>query len=109
MSDNGCHSTHTLTLFVKEPVGLVQVSNSEFTLYPNPVKRYGEVMLDGNFTEIEIKGMVVEVYNSLGQSVKTIRPVSMPVRIEGFDAAGVYIVRVTTSDNRVVYGKVIVK
>ena len=61
---NGCDSTHTLTLVVKEPVGTVEVENADMSLYPNPVKRDGQVMVDGDFTEAEIDGMVVDVYNS---------------------------------------------
>ena len=108
-ASNGCDSVHSLTLKVEEPVGLVQVRETEFSIYPNPVKLHGEVMVDGNFTETEMEGMVVEVYNSLGQGVKTIRPNTMPVRIDGFDASGVFSVRITTADNRVVYGKVVVR
>ena len=109
---NGCDSTHTINLNVMDTTtnGQFDITENFFELYPNPINRYGEVTLKANFTETELSnGLTVEVFNAVGECVNTIRPTALPIRIDGFDASGVYIVRVTTSENRIEYGKVVVR
>ena len=107
----GCDSTTTLILEVKDtlPDGLNDLYDLNLDIYPNPVQRTGEVIIDGNFTESEMDGIIVEVFNSAGERVKYLRPEAIPTKIQGFDASGVYIVRITTNTNRVIHGKSVVK
>ena len=107
-TDAGCDSIVTLTLTVLT-VGLNDVTDGYFEIYPNPAQREQLITLNANFTEAELDGMVVEVFNSVGECVKIMRPSALPVQFSGFDSSGVYLVRVTTAAGRVVYGKVVVR
>ena len=104
----GCDSIVTLTLTVLT-VGLNNVTDGYFEIYPNPAQREQLITLNANFTEAELEGMVVEVFNSVGECVKTMKPAALPIQFSGFDSSGVYLVRVTTASGRVVYGKVVVR
>ena len=104
----GCDSIVTLTLTVLT-VGLNNVTDGYFEIYPNPAQREQLITLNANFTEAELEGMVVEVFNSVGECVKTMKPTALPIQFSGFDSSGVYLVRVTTASGRVVYGKVVVR
>ena len=53
--------------------------------------------------------MYIEEFNSIGECVISERPTHQQITVSGFGVSGVYIVLITTSDNRVIYGKVVVK
>ena len=78
-------------------------------IYPNPIRKDGEVIINANFTDAELKDLVVEVFNSAGERVKLLHPDTMPIRINDFESSGIYMIRVITNTNRIIYGKVIVK
>ena len=91
-------------------VGIAVVTENIFELYPNPIKRYGEVTVNANFSETEMSnGLKIEVFNAVGECVNSFRTNVMPIRVDGFDVSGVYIVRVTTTDHRMIYGKLVVR
>ena len=103
----GCDSVTTLTLEVRDTaLAVANINDFVLDIYPNPVQRDGEVIISGSFTEQEMDGVVIEVYNSAGERVKYIRPEAIPTKVSGFDSSGVYVVRITTTSGRVVYGKI---
>ena len=51
----------------------------------------------------------MEVITSAGEVVNEARPTQMPAEIGGFEARGVYIVRITTGRGEIIHGKVVVK
>ncbi len=108
-TEAGCDSIITLTLDVDNDVSLKDIVSDGFDIYPNPIMRYGEVTIDANLTQEECEGMILEVFKSTGERVKVLYPEELPVYVDGFDASGIYIVRITTTRNKVIYGKVVVK
>ena len=108
-TEAGCDSIVTLTLTVYNDVSLADVLNDVFEIYPNPIAQYEEVIINANLNELEIDGMVLEVFKSSGERVKVLHVQELPVRVDGFDASGLYVIRITTASNKVIYGKIVVK
>ena len=81
----------------------------ELVLTPNPVQVGEELLINATFSAEELDGMVVEVFNSVGQCVYTSQPVVAPIAITGLPQAGVYMVNITTASGNRYQGKVIVK
>jgi hypothetical protein len=107
----GCDSVVVLTLTV-EPTSDVALENTELVelvLTPNPVQVGEELLINATFSAEELDGMVVEVFNSVGQCVYTSQPVVDPIAITGLPQAGVYMVNITTASGNRYQGKVIVK
>lgn len=67
-------------------------------LYPNPAERGETILLNGTCER-------VEVFNAIGIKVADYQNVN---KLNGFNVAGNYVVRITNSD-KVVYGKIVVK
>ncbi len=67
----------------------------ELILTPNPVRVHETVMLHLDLTAAERDGLTVSVYGSTGALIERFAPDSEPIVIDGLDAAGVYMVRVT--------------
>ena len=107
----GCDSVIVLTLTVEETpiVGLENAELVELVLTPNPVQVGEELLINATFSAEELDGMVVEVFNSVGQCVYTSQPVVAPIAITGLPQAGVYMVNITTASGGRYQGKVIVK
>ena len=81
----------------------------ELILTPNPVRVHETVMLHLDLTAAERDGLTVSVYGSTGALIKRFAPDSEPIVIDGLDAAGVYMVRVTDGLGQVYQGKIIVR
>ena len=107
----GCDSVIVLTLTVEDTpiVGLENAELVELVLTPNPVQVGEELLINATFSAEELEGMVVEVFNSVGQCVYTSQPVVAPIAINGLPQAGVYMVNITTASGGRYQGKVIVK
>ena len=107
----GCDSVVVLTLTVEETpiVGIEDAELVELVLTPNPVQVGEELLINATFSAEELDGMVVEVFNSVGQCVYTSQPVVAPIAITGLPQAGVYMVNITTASGNRYQGKVIVK
>ena len=81
----------------------------ELILTPNPVRVHETVMLHLDLTAAERDGLTVSVYGSTGALIERFAPDSEPIVIDGLDAAGVYMVRVTDGLGHVYQGKIIVR
>ena len=110
-SVDGCDSTVTLVLDVidESEVGLDNLSATSLVLAPNPVKANETLFINADFTAEEAEGLVVEVFNAVGQLVYSERPTIYPIAIEGLTHRGVYLVRITTGNGQVLQGKAIVE
>ena len=73
-----------------------ETQDSELFIYPNPTKE--KVTIEG------IEATEVEVYNALGQLVKSERN-SNEISVEGL-AEGVYLVRIMDADGKVYTNKI---
>lgn len=88
----GCDSIYHLSVTFK--TGVENVGSIEVSIVPNPVKAGASAMVYGDFENVER----VEVMNNLGQIIDAFVPKTFPVEVEGIDAAGLYYVRVVTTD-----------
>ncbi len=98
---------HTLVVLLADDVENVEAL--DLVLVPNPVKANNTLYVDAEFTVNERKGMLVEVFNAVGQLVVEDTPEVYPVAIKGLSERGVYIVRIITGEGNVYQGKVIVQ
>jgi hypothetical protein len=78
-------------------------------IYPNPVKRGESVQIDYDFSNIERQGLIVEVFNTLGQRVYMERANVYPLTIKQFPMSGIYMVRITTGNDLQFYGRIVVE
>ena len=86
------------TCYIDE-TSVQEQGQQQVSLCPNPAK--GKVIIEG------IQPAEVQVYNALGQLVKTVRGMN-EIDIEGF-AEGVYLLRITDADGRSHAARVAVK
>ena len=77
-------------------------------LTPNPVNKNERAMILYSFTEEEKSGLVVEVYNSLGVKVQSIKPTRFPIELREIDTSGSYTIRVVTGTGKILTAKLIV-
>ena len=109
-SVDGCDSTITLVLTVGGVgVAVDNIVANDLVLVPNPVKVDGKLFVQSNFTKQDRKGLVVEVFNSIGQLVYVEKPTVYPITIEGLNQRGVYLVRITSGNGNVYQSKVVVE
>ena len=104
-----CKDVIVHTLVVELADALIDVMASDLILYPNPVNVSETLYINAEFTTAEREGLLVEVFNTVGQKVYTTTPVQYPIEITGLKDCGVYIVRVQTGNGNIYQGKVIVK
>ncbi len=98
---------HKLT--IEEGTALEEVNNIDLIMVPNPVYANNTLYVYADFTIEERTGLVVEVFDLLGQCIYVDTPSIYPISIDGLNNSGVYMVRVVTGDGKTYQGKVIVK
>ena len=98
---------HTLVVLYADAVD--NVKSLDLALLPNPVNVNSTLYVEADFTVSERKGMLVEVFNAVGQRVYMDTPSVYPVQINGLSERGVYVVRIITGEGNVYQGKVVVK
>jgi hypothetical protein len=106
-----CDSTITLNLKVIDPtqVAIGNVNTVDLTLVPNPVESGNTLFVNAEFTKEQTEGLLVEVFNAVGQRVYSDEPSIYPIEINTLTQRGVYLVRITTGNGNVYQGKVVVK
>ncbi len=98
---------HKLT--IEAGTAVEEVRAIDLIMVPNPVHVNGTLFINAEFTTEERDGLVVEVFNSIGQRVYMDTPFVYPIAINGLNATGVYVVRVVTGNGKSYFGKVIVE
>ena len=109
VSQQGCDSITHLLLTVEDANAIINTEIGHLFIYPNPVMHGEVVYVDITLNQEELDGLIVEVYNSIGQRESIFEANSYPIRIDHLDVAGVYVIKLTTRTNQVYYGKVIVQ
>ena len=109
ISTGNCDDVIILTLTIEEVVGVDNVIISDLTMVPNPVRVAEELTISGEFTEAERQGLMVTIFNAIGQKVYEAEPDNYPIVVDGLYQRGVYVVRVVTGVGDVHQGKVIVE
>ncbi len=108
--DDGCIDVIIYTLIViQDEVAVSNTSLLDLTIYPNPLTAGSSLYIDAEFTTAERNGMVIEVFNTLGQKVVNQAATSDPIVVDGLTQSGVYVVRITAGTGSQYLGKVIVK
>ena len=92
---------------LKTPYVLHAGSNS-MVLFPNPVTK-GEAFSVEMPSDSDLNGARVEVYNALGNLVRTETLTGKDASLAGMTTAGVYTVKVTDRNGNVNYSKLVVK
>lgn len=107
---HNCDSNVVYIVHIDGPcTDLSMVAGKNIVLVPNPINAGEKLTIRGEFTDEEFAGLKVEVITSAGEVVNEARPTQMPAEIGGFEARGVYIVRITTGRGEIIHGKVVVK
>jgi hypothetical protein len=98
---------HTLVVLLADAID--NVEETELALIPNPVNANSTLYVEAEFANNEREGMLVEVFNAIGQRVYVDTPNVYPIAINGLSERGVYVVRIITGEGSIYQGKVVVK
>jgi hypothetical protein len=78
----------------------ITLKSGELKAFPNPVSTDGTLYLEFDLDPDQLQGAMVEVYNTLGRLVETLRAVSLPegISLDGKYVTGTYIFVVKCTD-----------
>lgn len=104
-----CEEVIIHTLIVEQGVAVDNVNSYDLIMVPNPVTVNGTLYINAEFTPEERDGLVVEVFNAIGQRVYVEYPSIYPIEITGLAERGMYVVRIIAGDGKAYTGKIIVE
>ncbi len=104
-----CEEVIIHTLVVEAGTAVDNVSSHDLVMVPNPVTVNGTLYINAEFTTEERDGLVVEVFNSIGQRVYVEYPSIYPIEVTGLSERGMYIVRIIAGNGKSYQGKIIVE
>ena len=96
---------HTLIVTVGDAIESIHVES--LTMVPNPLKANQTLYITNEFTMEERNGLVVELFDMLGQRVYADVPKGYPITVEGLSQSGLYVVRITTGTGVIYQGKIL--
>lgn len=97
------------TLIIEQGTAVDVVKDFDLIMVPNPLKANSTLFINADFSVEERNGLVVEVFNAVGQRIYMDAPSIYPIEINGLNNSGVYIVRVITGTGKSYQDKVIVE
>ena len=103
-----CSQTVVLTIIVRQPDAVDNVGFTTLNIRPTAVSRNEIVYIDNDFTASQRAEMTIDMYDMLGHRMDVNIPETGVITISNFPCAGVYTIRITTSE-QVFIGRVIVK
>ncbi len=106
-SENGCDSI--VTLFLTVVTGVEGTYTLPITVAPNPIRGGETTYIVKEWSAEEQQGLVVEMFNSLGQKLSSFRPAVYPIIISDLNVSGVYYIRIIDGTGNIYTGKLIVK
>jgi hypothetical protein len=106
---SGCEEVIIHKLTITPTVDVDNASTRDLIMVPNPVAVNGTLYINAEFTTDERNGLIVEVFNAIGQCVYSDRPTVYPIEVSGLAERGMYIVRIITGDGKSYQGKIIVE
>ena len=109
VTTSGCEEVIVHTLIITSEVGVENTSSRDLIMVPNPVAVNGTLYINAEFTSEERNGLLVEVFNAIGQCVYSNRPTVYPIEVSGLAERGMYIVRIIAGDGKSYQGKIIVE
>ena len=98
---------HTLT--IEQGTAVDVVKDFDLIMVPNPLKVNSTLFINAEFSDEERNGLVVEVFNAVGQCIYMETPTVYPIAVDGLNTTGVYVVRVITGNGKSYLDKVIVE
>jgi hypothetical protein len=98
---------HTLT--IEQGTAVDVVKDFDLIMVPNPLKANSILFINAEFSDEERNGLVVEVFNAVGQCIYMETPTVYPIAVDGLNTTGVYVVRVITGNGKSYLDKVIVE
>jgi hypothetical protein len=104
-----CEEIIIHTLIVEQGVAVDNVNSYDLIMVPNPVTVNGTLYINAEFTPEERDGLVVEVFNAIGQRVYVEYPSIYPIEITGLAERGMYVVRIIAGNGKAYTGKIIVE
>ena len=115
-TDFGCDSIVKISIEITPCVecdssGIDYAVLKNFVIAPNPISVGSRVQITADFTIEERNGLKVDVISAIGGTIKTFYPAATtyPIEVSGFDATGMYVIRVITGDGKIFFGKIIAK
>lgn len=95
------------TLIIKLADALETISVKSLIMAPNPLKSNQTLYITNEFTFEERNGLIVEVFDILGQRLYVDVPMNYPITIDNFSQSGMYLIRITTGIGTIYQGKVL--
>ncbi|MDD3406424.1 MAG: choice-of-anchor J domain-containing protein [Paludibacteraceae bacterium] len=89
--------------------GLKAANVTDMSVYPNPVVAGEDIYVSGVLDAVALNGMRLEVFNSLGQLVQTVKPTTSDITIRGIEQSGAYVVRIIDGNGKIMNSRFIVK
>ena len=105
---SGCTQIVVLTIIVRQPDAVDNVGFTTLHIRPTAVSRNEIVYIDNDFTASQRAEMTIDMYDMLGHRMDVNIPETGVITISNFPCAGVYTIRITTSEQTFI-GRVIVK
>lgn len=96
------------TLIVKQGTFVEDVEDFDLIIVPNPVRVNNTLYINAEFPMEERNGLIVEVFNAVGQRVYMDTPSIYPIEINALNDSGVYVVRVVTGNGKSYQDKIII-
>lgn len=96
-------------LTIQEETGLNNPFVYNLSVVPTIIQRGGSVQIMLDTEELTQGQLQIDVYNTIGVNVYSHKEVKKPIEINAFPSTGIYLIKLTTTTNKIMYGRVIVK
>ncbi len=103
-----CEQVVILTVTVRQPEALDNVKYATLHLRPNAIQRGETVSIENDFSAAERAEMTVNMFDMLGHRLEVNVPKEGAITISDFPSAGVYVVRISTTE-QIYIGRVVVR
>lgn len=90
------------------PSSLENVKESNFSIFPNPIKKNEQLSVDCNASEDEVQNLKVEINNLFGELVAVYYPKAFPFQFNGISHSGIYIINVVSGIESLYQEKIVV-
>ncbi|MDD4993733.1 MAG: BNR-4 repeat-containing protein [Paludibacter sp.] len=85
------------------------VIEDNLSVFPNPVVRNANFQIACNITSNEMQNATIEIVNTLGETIKVLHSSESPLKINGMNQSGMYLIRLSSDSNKKIYtGKLFV-
>ena len=93
---------------MKDETSLASVRGTVISLNPSVISKGEQVCVNYDFTAAQRDNMTLEIIDMAGRKVADFHP-NQDIKIGGFNAAGMYLVRIKAGNGDTFTGRVLVK